>query len=357
MRAIVKREIRNYLKRPWFWLGILIVICGIYQNLKPYLGIHYFSSEEEVAALSRDYPETIPDADVFDGYVRTGEEERRKIWEEEIRETLHAEFQMSPEETEAVIGEMRKMDMKEASECLEKKYQYYNAFYAYEFTKYHKGTKDEINSYIRSNLEDKSFSYYFSKKFADFAGLFMGFFATILLSVLFWQDTRKNTYELLHTKPVSGGKYVCGKIAGGFFICLFVLGILNLVFWTACSLAAGSNGFEVKLTDFLVATSLYILPNMLMIVCVYALVSLLFKNPMPAVPFLVIYMVYSNMGSKNADGIFGYYGRPLAIMVRFPGQFFDTAPPPMALLNQSFLLLASMGILLACIGLWKRRRL
>lgn len=34
--------------------------------------------------------------------------------------------------------------------------------------------------------------------------------------------------------------------------------------------------------------------------------------------------------------MFGYYGRPLAIMVRFPGQFFDTTPPPMALVNQSF---------------------
>ena len=109
--------------------------------------------------------------------------------------------------------------------------------------------------------------------------------------------------------------------------------------------------------DFLAATGLYILPNMLMIVCVYGLISLLFKNPLPAVPLLILYMVYSNTGSRNAEGVYGYYGRPLAIMVRFPGRFFDTVSPPMVLLNQSFLILAVTGILLICMQLWKRRRM
>ena len=71
----------------------------------------------------------------------------------------------------------------------------------------------------------------------------------------------------------------------------------------------------MRLTDFLVASCFYILPNMLMIVSVYSLISLLFKSPLPAVPFLFLYIVYS-MGSRNAEGIYGYYGRPLAIMVR-----------------------------------------
>ena len=68
-------------------------------------------------------------------------------------------------------------------------------------------------------------------------------------------------------------------------------------------------------------------------------------------------IVYSNMGSRSAEGVYGYYGRPLAIMVRFPGNFFDTAPPPMALLNQSFLLLAALCILLLSMQIWKRRRI
>lgn len=51
--------------------------------------------------------------------------------------------------------------------------------------------------------------------------------------------------------------------------------------------------FEVHLADFLLATCFYSLPNMLMIVSVYSLISLLFKSPLPTVPLLLLYMVYS----------------------------------------------------------------
>ena len=44
MMAIMKREIRNYLKRPLFWLGVVIVVLGVYVHLDPYLKIHYIRS-------------------------------------------------------------------------------------------------------------------------------------------------------------------------------------------------------------------------------------------------------------------------------------------------------------------------
>ncbi len=356
MLSILRREVKNYLKQPLFWIGVVIVIFGVFQNVSPYLSVHYLAEGEEIV---NDFPETFRLAEVYEGYVPSTEEQRREIWKEKIQEDLIDEFRMSRAEAEAVISEVsgtNEMDIRSACERLEKEYGFYRAYYAYEMAAYHKGTREEINSYIASKLEDKSFSYYFARKFADFAGLFMGFFATIMLSVLFLQDTRKNTYELLHTKPVSAGKYVAGKIGGGFASCLAVLAVLDLIFWLLCAAAMKNTGFEVKLTDFTAAACLYILPNMLMIVSVYSLVSLLFKSPLPAVPLLFLYIVYSNMGSRNAEGIYGYYGRPLAVMVRFPGQLFDTAPPPMVLLNQSFLILASLGIIFAAVQLWKRRR-
>lgn len=354
MRVIMRREIKNFLKRPLFWIGVLIVILGVFQNVRPYLGISYVSSDKDI---SLNTPSTIGDADIMDGYVPTKEEDRREMWEDGIQKTLVSEFEMGQEEAKAVIAEMEEMDIQEACEYLKTKYHYYGALYAYEDTELHQGTAQEINAYIGDKLEEHRFSYYFSRKYADISGLYMGFLATVLLAALFWQDTRKNTYELLHTKPIRAGQYVSGKIAGGFLVCLIVLAILNLVIWAACCIFTKDSGFEVKLMDFLAATGLYILPNMLMIVCVYALISLLFQNPLPAVPFLILYMVYSNMGSKNAEGVYGYYGRPLAIMVRFPGRFFDTVLPPLVLLNQSFLILASAGIILICMLLWKRRRM
>lgn len=70
-------------------------------------------------------------------------------------------------------------------EYLEMKYHCYNALYAYEDTELHRGTTEEINSYIKDKLKSHSFSYYFSRKFTDFLGLYMGFFAAVMLADLF----------------------------------------------------------------------------------------------------------------------------------------------------------------------------
>ncbi|MDO5336366.1 MAG: ABC transporter permease subunit [Eubacteriales bacterium] len=354
MKAIIRREILNYLKGPLFWIAAVFVVFGVYQQLAPYLNIHYIASEEE---LKYDGPEAVPEADIFEGYVPSREENRREFWEKIIQETLLAEFGMDEDEASAVIREMNGMEIKEASQYLKEQYSFYNAYYAWEDAAYHKGTKDEINSYIRGELEEHPFSWYFSRKFADFSGLFMGFAATVLLAVLFMQDVRKNTYELLHTKPVGAAQYVLGKVTGGFLVCLILLGILNLVFWAACLVCTRGNGFEIRLTDFLFVTGVYILPNMLMIVCVYMLTALLFKNPLPAVPVLILYIIYSNMGSRNEEGVYGYAWRPMAIMVRFPGPFFQITPAPGALVNQTCLLLAAGAVILIGIQLWRRRRI
>lgn len=354
MRAVIKRELRNYLKRPLFWVGIFVVIYGVFQATSPYLGTHYLAQGEEI---TNDYPEGVRSGEVYEGYVPSDGQQRREIWNEKMKDALMTEFQMTGAEAKAVIDSMKEMDIWEACTFLEEEYGFYGAYYAYEDSAYHKGSREEINSYLEEKMEHHTFSFYYARKFADFAGLYMGFFASIMLSVLFLQDTRRNTYELLHTKPIPVWKYILGKAGGGFLVCLFTLAILNLVFWTLALVYTRDSGFVVRLWDFLCATALYILPNMLMIVCVYMLISLLFKNPLPGLPFLILYTVYSNMGGENAEGVYGYYGRPLAIMVRFPGQLFDTSPPPMALLNQIFLILASAVILLVSMQLWKRRRM
>lgn len=63
MKAIIRREILNYLKRPLFWIAIVVVIFGVFQQLNPYLNIHYITSEDE---LENEYPETVHEGEVFD---------------------------------------------------------------------------------------------------------------------------------------------------------------------------------------------------------------------------------------------------------------------------------------------------
>lgn len=355
MKAIIKRELKNYLKNPILWIGLIIVVSGVYQILAPYLEIHYFQSDQEIQNKN---VSIITDGDIMDGYIPSTSEQKMKLGSEKIKESLVNDMGLSEEDASEILSKIKEMDIQEGARYLEEQGYYIaqNIEYMFKELEYYQGSMEEVNQYIEEKMKEHSFSYYFARKFADFGGLYMAFLSTVLFAFLFIQDTRKNTYELLHTKPIPSWQYVLGKISGGFLTILGVLGVLNIVFIILCYIRTNNSGFIMNPIDFLYATCIYILPNMLMILCVYGIVALLFKNPLPAVPFLFLYIVYSNMGSIGPDGTYGYFGRPLAIMVRFPGKFFDTSPPPMILLNQSFLILASGVLIALTIYIWKRRR-
>lgn len=358
MKVIIKRELKNYLKNPLLWLGLLFALFWLVQFLSPYLTIHYFQSEQELEALE---PGNIADADIMEGYLPATEEERMEIAIKKELPNIVEVLGITEGEARELLNEMRQRGLSpgEMMDELYGKYDYYTSYgldYWYQVSELRKGSLGEANAYIEESLRDHSFSYYFGRKFADFGGLVLGFYATILLAFLFIRDMKRDTYELLHTKPVSAFAYIGGKVAGGFLAMGMVWGILTLIFGVWCQVYGWRQGFPVNFLEFVGNAAVYILPNMLMIVCVYTLAALAFRNPLPAMPFLFLYIVYSNMGGRGPDGTYGYYGRPLAIMVRFPGTFFDTAPPPLALLNQTFLILASGLIVAGAACLWKRRR-
>ncbi len=63
--------------------------------------------------------------------------------------------------------------------------------------------------------------------------------------------TKKSTYELLHTKPVTAIQYICGKVISGFISMLGVLVILNVIFFMLCLKTSLESGFPVTPIDFL----------------------------------------------------------------------------------------------------------
>lgn len=353
MKAIIKREMKNFFKNPIFWIGLVIMTAGIYQFLEPYLNLHYFKSDQEIQSIvvaNRD------DADVMDGYIPSSAETKREAGYKELRSEMVDQMGLPEQEVDMVINTIREMSVSEACQYLESEYGYYGAAYFLDGSGYEQGSAQEVSAFLEEKMKEHTFSYYFARKFADFTGLFMSFFATILLAFLFLRDTRKNTYELLHTKPITAWQYVIGKTAGGFCSLAAALGILTVVFSILCAVHGKMEGFSVNTGDMIFAACVYILPNMLMIVCVYAIIALIFKNPLPATPLLFLYIVYSNMGSVGTDGQYGYHGRALSILVRFPGKFFDTELPPMLFLNQTFLVLASILFIALAVYTWKRRR-
>ena len=143
MKAIIRREILNYLKRPLFWVAIVVVIFGVFQQLNPYLNIHYITSEDE---LKNEYPETVHEGEIYEGYIPVSTEEHRKLWENAIQKSLVSDFGMSNDEAADAIQEMNDMELDEACRYLEDEYGYYNAEYSWEDTAYRKGTMDEINA-------------------------------------------------------------------------------------------------------------------------------------------------------------------------------------------------------------------
>lgn len=353
MKAIIKRELKNYFKNPIYWIGLIIVIIGIYQMLEPYLNLHYFKTEQEIQNIQ---VSNRSDADIMEGYLPFTPKEQWILGCEKIKKTMIEEMGLPQQEATGYIDKIEGMNLEDASRYLEEVCGYSKAEITLGDLEYHQGSMQEVNGYIQQKLQEHTFSYYFARKFADSCGLYMAFFCTILLSFLLLRDSKKDTYELLHTKPIKNWQYIMGKIIGGLCAVLFILGVLNLVFGLVIQVHGTMSGFSVNSVDILLATCLYILPNMLMIICVFVIVALIFRNPLPAVPLLVLYIIYSNMGSTGADGRFGYYGRPLAIMVRFPGKFFDTTLPPYIFLNQIFLVAASAVLMILAIFIWKRRR-
>ena len=348
MKGMIRQELKNYFKNPLYWVGILFILYGLFQILSPYLDVHYFHSKQEVQQTK---PESLADADIMDGYVKSTEKERIDLAAKKIQSMIVKEFGEDAENVRETLKEIRESgkSVSEMSDAIEEIYGYpkgYSFQYYYQVYEYHKGTKNEINKDLKEKLTAHSYSWYFGRKFADFGGLYLGFFSAVLLAFLFIRDTKRDTYELLHTKPVTAKAYVFGKATGGFLSMAAAWLLFVVVFFALSAVAGIRNGLPVSLIEFLIPAVCYMLPNVLMIVSVYTIIALGFRNPLPGVPFLFLYLMYSNMGPL----------RPLAITVRFDGGFLE-AVAPRAVYNQVFLLVVSAGLLFMASAIWKRRRI
>ena len=359
MRAIIIREIKNYLKNPLYWIGMLIIMITVFLCLKDYLNIRWYSENE---ILTKPEDVTTDDADVYYGYIpvnkAVSEEERYERGLESIRSMLVVVFEMSEEEAEEIVRDIRsrKMTIPETLKFMEEKYNFYGGR-VFSDESNRQATTKEVNRYMDSKLREHPYAYYFAYKFADFAGVMISFFAAVMLVFLFTADTKKETYELLHTKPITAGRYVLGKFLSGVIALTFVAFILLITFSMLCARNELSTGMSDVIYHMTKVTVLYVMPTVIASTAVCVLVSILFRNPVPAIPVMLLYTIYSNLGSYDENGDYGFYGRVLGLMFRFPDNFFETAPIPMYRLNQILLLLISGICILIGIVKWKKVRL
>ena len=350
MKAIICREFKNYMKNPLYWLGIVILVFSIYSCLSEYLDIRTFSGSQEVEQL-KDARST--DADVINGYIPTTLEEQIDIGLNDIKQIFIDSYDMTEQEAENAIDDVKTQNLSIAGtiKYLEDEYQFYDGKAVFREAGQRKGTMDELNNYIESRTSEHSYAYYFAKKYVDFAGFH------ILLAFLFIGDMKKDTYELLHTKPISAEKYVLGKYLGGVLPLSLAVLIITTIFTVLCQ----SNELQISIIDsfgnMFLAALLYVMPTVLISTGIYVLIALLFKNPLPSIPLIVAYIVYSNMGSYDANGNYGFYGRILGMLFRFEGKFFETEVLPIFLLNQMALLLLTLLFIGVGVWCWRKKRL
>lgn len=355
MKAIIRRELRNFFKNPLYWVGLIIVLLSMYDNLGSYSKIHLFKDSYEIENLDKVRP---TDADIMDGYIPTTESESIDIGLSEIKTTFIENFGMTEEEAELSIRDIKEQGfpIEETIRYLEEKYNFYDGLGVFMYAKQKKATDTEANAYIMEKLQEHPYSYYFSKKYADFASFHMALFSSVILAFLFITDMKKDIYELLHTKSISAISYVCGKFFGGFLALTIAVGINAIVFTIICQNNTLQEGVINNISNMFLATILYVMPTILIVTGIYTLIALLFKNPLPALPLILVYIFYSNMGTQNSLGTFEFRGKIFGVLFRFGDNFFETKVPTIFLFNQvAFVLLTILFIAISC-QIWSRRR-
>ena len=355
MKIIIKREIKNYFKNPIYWIGIIIIIIGIYNQLNPYLSIKYVDGK---SILELDDNVIKSDADIMNGYITLSKEKQKEEWLNNIENSIVENWDMTKDEAEEIIEDVKKQNLSpfETSKYLEENYGFFDGYGTYRDAEIGKGTVEEINSYIEKNVEENNFSYYFARKLSDFTSLYFLFFSAIILSFLYLRDTKNDIYEILHTKPIKSSKYILGKAIGGFLPMIFILFLINIIFSILCYIHCNKENLPFNIFDIPYAVTIYTVPSLLIVIGIYTIIAMVFKNPLPSLPILIIATVYSNMGSYNELGEFNFWGRPFAILFRFPGRFFEIMIPNYIIFNQIFCIVASIIMLTVSIIIWKRRR-
>lgn len=354
MKIIICREMKNYIKNPIYWIGLVVVVVSIWMCLKPYLGVGLFVTDSEIKNLKE---ANSRDADVMEGYIPVSEEKQLDIGLIKVKESFLQYYDMNEEGADKAIADIKsqRLSIDETVLYLQDKYEYYDGKAVFMEAEYQKGNKEEINKYIEEKLNNHTYTYYFAKKFADFTGLHLAFYACVLLAFLFVRDMKKDTYELLHTKAITAKTYVCGKFFGGLAAMLLVLLIVTAVFSAIGVWHSLKEGFDVNIFELFYAAFIYVVPTIVTVVGIYTMIALLFRNPLPALPLILGYIIYSNMGGYNGQGNYGFNGKIMGILFRFDGRFFENSIPAIYSFNQIALPLITVLFVLVAIRSWKRR--
>lgn len=336
--SLVKKDFMLLLKSPLTYIGVLSMVVILYITVSPYIKL-YDDFQPDGETMEYSY-----DGNITDGYIPTPENERWEYVSQEMEAYLVSECEMSHEDAQKQMDEVlsKGWTVQEIRQFFIDEYGIVGFQSVWNMSAYKKADAGEVQQYLDSVFQEESYTSYLGRKYADYLGITSILFTISVFAILLMCDMRKSIYSFIHTKPISSRNYVLGKyIAGISMVLLFVVILTAIVDVVAVS-AGNSYGYKTSLWDIWANIIMYDLPGILLTGCIMLFISILFKNVIPAIPAMLLYFIYANIGTLSSAEDYHYQVKPGAIFIRFPQLFTETEIPSGIVSNQIFLLILAM---------------
>ncbi|MDE6853062.1 MAG: ABC transporter permease subunit [Lachnospiraceae bacterium] len=358
MTAIIKYNIKRMISNPLFWVLTILAGVAIFVSMWKYCSSFGYL-KEDVSII--DSPHLENRGEVTDGYIpRSDKEINEQLMDQyESLADIMVNYLGYPEKETYETMEYLKnsqLSLVKQNKYLDKKYHTKEISFYY-LSRMKKSTVQETNQYMKSMLHKHSYTYYVSFKYAGQAATYICLLCIIVFIFSFYSETKKDVYELLHTKPFAKGTYVMGKIISNLLVGLIPLGIITLAYDVVLVLHANREHLPFHIWDIWLAVFLLVVPVIFFFSALYMLISLIFMNSIPAVAISIALFYSSAMGFPD-DNVtrFSYLLHPFGLVAYFPYSIFFGQYSYKLVLN--FFGVFFLGVVLCVFSeiLWQKRR-
>lgn len=349
---LIKKDFALLLRNPITYIGVIAMIAIVVMTVFPYLRLYEnLRSETQTVNYS-------PDGDVIDGYVPTPDSDRWDHVTQAMTEVLHSDYGMSEEDAKREMDDIlsKGWTIEEIRQYFIDEYDMPGFTSLWNDYAYQKADYKEMQQYLNTVFDKQTYTALFARKYSDYLGIASILFTMMVFTVLLMRDMKKKIYSFIHTKPISGRKYVLGKLFTGVILVVLIVSVLSVVIDFIAVYAGNQYGFKTDFLDIWKSVIIYNFPGILLTGCIMLFIALVFKNIVPAIPAMLLYFMYANIGTIDSAEGYHYQVKPGVIFIRFPQQFTETEIPSGILINQIFLLVLAAIFIIGSILIWERRR-
>ncbi len=349
---LARKDMDLLIRNPITYLGIILMIWIVFYTVSPFWNL-YGNVRDEKSSVVYD-----SDGEIEDGYIPTPTEVVYQNVMQELREALISDCSLSEEAADKEIKKIQENEwsMDQIAQYFKDKYSLNGVKSIFVLYEHMWATKGEMDEYLGNVFHDRTYTKSFAYKYSEYLGIGSILFTVVIFALILARDLKKDMYALIHAKSLCGRNYIIGKMIAGVGFVYAVIIPLTFIINMIAMRVGKSYGFRVDFWDIWKRVIILDFPSILLTGCLMMFIALLFRSIMPATPALLLYFLYSNMGTYDSSSGYIYKVKPFALFVRFPMLFSELTMPRGALWNVCFACVLSAVLLAASVVLWERRR-